>query len=183
MGRKLAQEHPVEADLVIPVPDSGRHAAIGYAYQSGIPYGEGLLRNHYIGRTFIQPIQSIREDSVKIKLAPIKKVLEDKRVVLVDDSIVRGTTSKKLIKLLKEAGAREVHLRISSPPVMCPCFYGIDTPSKKDLWAANHNLEETKKWLGANSLGHISIEGLRSVFDKIPADNFCLACFNGKYPL
>jgi len=154
MGRKLAQEHPVEADLIIPVPDSGRYAAIGYAYQSGISYGEGLLRNHYIGRTFIQPIQSIREDSVKIKLSPIKKILKGQRVVLVDDSIVRGTTSKKLIRLLKEAGAQEVHLRISSPPVMWPCFYGIDTPSKKDLWAANHSLEETRKWLGANSLGY-----------------------------
>jgi len=182
MGGKLAQEHPVEADLVIPVPDSGRYAAIGYAYQSGIPYGEGLLRNHYIGRTFIQPMQSLREGSVKIKLSPIKKILEGKRVVLVDDSIVRGTTSKKLIKLLKEAGAREVHLRISSPPVMWPCFHGIDTPSKRDLWAANHSLKETRKWLGADSLGYISIEGLCSVFDKIPADNFCLACFNGKYP-
>jgi amidophosphoribosyltransferase len=183
MGGKLAQEYPVEADLVIPVPDSGRYAAIGYAYQSGIPYGEGLLRNHYIGRTFIQPIQSIREGSVKIKLTPIKKVLEGKRIILVDDSIVRGTTSKKLIKLIKEAGAREVHLRISSPPVMCPCFYGIDTPSKTDLWAANHSLEETREWLGADSLGYLSIEGLCSVFDKIPADNFCLACFNGKYPI
>jgi len=182
MGGKLAQEHPVEADLVIPVPDSGRYAAIGYAYQSGIPYGEGLLRNHYIGRTFIQPIQSIREGSVKIKLSPIKKVLEGKRIILVDDSIVRGTTSKKLIKLIKEAGAREVHLRISSPPVMCPCFYGIDTPSKTDLWAANHSLEETREWLGANSLGYISMDGLCSVFDKIPADDFCLACFDGKYP-
>lgn len=183
MGRKLAQEHPVEADLIIPVPDSGRYAAIGYAYQSGISYGEGLLRNHYIGRTFIQPIQSIREDSVKIKLSPIKKILKGQRVVLVDDSIVRGTTSKKLIRLLKEAGAQEVHLRISSPPVMWPCFYGIDTPSKKDLWAANHSLEETRKWLGADSLGYLSIEGLCSVFDKIPADNFCLACFDGKYPI
>jgi len=182
-GEKLAQEHPVEADLVIPVPDSGRYAAIGYAYQSGIPYGEGLLRNHYIGRTFIQPIQSIREGSVKIKLSPIKKILQGKRIILVDDSIVRGTTSKKLIGLLKEAGAREVHLRISSPPVMWPCFYGIDTPSKKDLWAANHSLEETRDWLGADSLGHISIEGLCGVFDKIPADNFCLACFDGKYPI
>jgi len=183
MGEKLAQEHPVEADLVIPVPDSGRYAAIGYANQSGIPYGEGLLRNHYIGRTFIQPIQSIREGSVKIKLSPIKKILKGKRVVLVDDSIVRGTTSKKLIGLLKEAGAREVHLRISSPPVIWPCFYGIDTPSKKDLWAANHSLEETRDWLGADSLGHISIEGLCSVFDKIPAGNFCSACFDGKYPI
>ena len=183
MGEKLAQEHPVEADLVIPVPDSGRYAAIGYANQSGIPYGEGLLRNHYIGRTFIQPLQSIREGSVKIKLSPIKKILQGKKIILVDDSIVRGTTSKKLIGLLKEAGAREVHLRISSPPVMWPCFYGIDTPSKKDLWAANHSLEETRDWLGADSLGHISIEGLCSVFDKIPADNFCLACFDGKYPI
>jgi len=183
MGRRLAQEYPVKADLVMPVPDSGRYAAIGYAYQSGIPYGEGLLRNHYIGRTFIQPMQSMREGSVKIKLSPIKKLLEGKRVVLVDDSIVRGTTSKKLIKLLKEAGAKEVHLRISSPPVMWPCFYGIDTPSKKDLWAANHSLEETRNWLGADSLGHISIEGLCSVFDKIPADNFCLACFEGEYPV
>ncbi|HBY57530.1 MAG TPA: amidophosphoribosyltransferase [Candidatus Atribacteria bacterium] len=183
MGQRLAQEHPVEADLVMPVPDSGRYTAIGYAYQSGIPYGEGLLRNHYIGRTFIQPVQSIREGSVKIKLSPIKKILEGKRVILVDDSIVRGTTSKKLIKLLKEAGAREVHLRISSPPVMWPCFYGIDTPNKKDLWAANHSLEETRKWLGADSLGHVSIKGLCSIFDKIPADNFCLACFDGKYPI
>jgi len=183
MGEKLAQEHPVEADLVIPVPDSGRYAAIGYANQSGIPYGEGLLRNHYIGRTFIQPLQSIREGSVKIKLSPIKKILQGKKIILVDDSIVRGTTSKKLIGLLKEAGAREVHLRISSPPVMWPCFYGIDTPSKKDLWGANHSLEETRDWLGADSLGHISIEGLCSVFDKIPADNFCLACFDGKYPI
>ena len=183
MGEKLAQEHPVEADLVIPVPDSGRYAAIGFANQSGIPYGEGLLRNHYIGRTFIQPIQSIREGSVKIKLSPIKKILQGNRVILVDDSIVRGTTSKKLIGLLKEAGAREVHLRISSPPVIWPCFYGIDTPSKKDLWAANHSLEETREWLGADSLGHINIEGLCSVFDKIPAGDFCLACFNGKYPI
>jgi len=183
MGEKLAQEHPVEADLVIPVPDSGRYAAIGFANQSGIPYGEGLLRNHYIGRTFIQPIQSIREGSVKIKLSPIKKILQGNRVILVDDSIVRGTTSKKLIGLLKEAGAREVHLRISSPPVMWPCFYGIDTPSKKDLWAANHSLEETRDWLGADSLGYISIEGLCSVFDKIPSDDFCLACFDGKYPI
>ncbi|MEA1939232.1 MAG: amidophosphoribosyltransferase [Candidatus Caldatribacteriota bacterium] len=183
MGRKLAQEHPAEADLVIPVPDSGRYAAIGYSYESGIPYGEGLLRNHYIGRTFIQPMQSIREDSVKIKLAPIKKILKGQRVVLVDDSIVRGTTSKKLIKLLKEAGAREVHLRISSPPVMHSCFYGIDTPSEEKLWAPNHTLEETIKWLGADTLGHISIEGMSGVFDKIPADNFCKACFTGEYPI
>jgi amidophosphoribosyltransferase len=183
MGRKLAKEHPVEADIVIPVPDSGRYAALGYSYGSGIQYEEGLLRNHYVGRTFIQPMQSLRENSVKIKLSPIKKILEGKRVVLVDDSIVRGTTSKKLIKLIRGAGAREVHLRICSPPVMCPCSYGIDTPDKKDLWAANHTLEETRKWLGADTLGHISIEGLSGVFDKIPATKFCKACFNGEYPM
>jgi len=183
MGRKLAKEHPVEADIVIPVPDSGRYAALGYSYGSGIQYEEGLLRNHYVGRTFIQPMQSLRENSVKIKLSPIKKILEGKRVVLVDDSIVRGTTSKKLVKLIRGAGAREVHLRICSPPVMCPCSYGIDTPDKKDLWAANHTLEETRKWLGADTLGHISIEGLSGVFDKIPATKFCKACFNGVYPI
>lgn len=183
MGQRLAQEHPMQADIVVPVPDSGISAAIGYAAQSGIPYEEGLIKNRYIGRTFIQPEQLIRDFGVKIKLSPIKEIIKGKRVILIDDSIVRGTTSRKIVNLVRAAGAREVHLRISSPPVICPCFYGIDTPSKKDLWAANHNLKETKKWLGANSLGHISIEGLCSVFDKIPADNFCLACFDGKYPL
>ena len=183
MGRKLAIEHPVEADIVMPVPDSGRYAAIGYSYGSGIPYEEGLLRNHYVGRTFIQPMQSLRENSVKIKLSPIKQILKGKRVVLVDDSIVRGTTSKKLIKMIRDAGAKEVHLRICSPPVMCPCFYGIDTPSRKDLWAPHHTLEETTEWLGADSLGHISIEGLSGVFDTIPAEKFCKACFTGEYPV
>lgn len=183
MGQRLAQEHPMQADIVVPVPDSGISVAIGYAAQSGIPYEEGLIKNRYIGRTFIQPEQLIRDFGVKIKLSPIEEIIKGKRVILIDDSIVRGTTSRKIVNLVRAAGAREVHLRISSPPVICPCFYGIDTPSKKDLWAANHNLKETKKWLGANSLGHISIEGLCSVFDKIPADNFCLACFDGKYPI
>ena len=183
MGRQLAKEHPVEVDLVMPVPDSGRYAAIGYSYGSGIPYEEGLLRNHYVGRTFIQPMQTLRENSVKIKLSPIKQILNGKRVVLVDDSIVRGTTSKKLIRMIREAGASEVHLRICSPPVMCPCFYGIDTPSREDLWAPHHTLEETRKWLGADSLGHISIEGLSGVFDTIPAEKFCTACFTGEYPV
>jgi len=183
MGQKLAEEHPVEADIVIPVPDSGRYAALGYSYGSGIQYEEGLLRNHYVGRTFIQPMQSLRENSVKIKLSPIKQIIERKRVILVDDSIVRGTTSKKLIKMIREAGAKEVHLRICSPPVMCPCFYGIDTPSKKDLWAPHHTLEETRDWLGADSLGHISIEGLSGVFDKILPTKFCKACFTGEYPV
>jgi len=183
MGRKLAQEYPLQADIVVPVPDSGISAAIGYAAQSGIPYEEGLIKNRYVGRTFIQPEQLIRDFRVKIKLSPIKEIIKGKRVILIDDSIVRGTTSRKIVDLVRNAEAREVHVRISSPPIYFPCFYGIDTPSKKDLWAANHNLEETRKWLGADSLGYISVEGLCSVFDKILGDNFCLACFNGKYPI
>ena len=183
MGRKLAQEYPVAADLVIPVPDSGVSAALGYANYSGIPYGEGLIKNRYVGRTFIQSDQLIREGSVKIKLSPLKEILNGKRVVLIDDSIVRGTTSQKLVKLIKEAGAGEVHVRISSPPIYFPCFYGIDTPNRENLWASNHTLEETKEWLGADSLGYLSIEGLGSIFNEIPADNFCLACFDGKYPV
>jgi len=183
MGRKLAQEYPVAADLVIPVPDSGVSAALGYANYSGIPYGEGLIKNRYVGRTFIQSDQLIREGSVKIKLSPLKEILNGKRVVLIDDSIVRGTTSQKLVKLIKEAGAGEVHVRISSPPIYFPCFYGIDTPNRENLWASNHTLEETKEWLGADSLGYLSIEGLGSIFNEIPTDNFCLACFDGKYPV
>jgi len=182
MGRKLAREYPVQADIVVPVPDSGISAAIGYTAQSGIPYEEGLIKNRYIGRTFIQPEQLIRDFGVKIKLSPIKEIIKGKKVILIDDSIVRGTTSRKIVKLVKDAGAREVHVRISSPPIFFPCFYGIDTPNREYLRAANHSLEETKKWLGADSLGYLSIEGLCSVFDKIPADNFCLACFDGKYP-
>ena len=183
MGRRLAREYPVQADIVVPVPDSGISAAIGYTAQSGIPYEEGLIKNRYIGRTFIQPEQLIRDFGVKIKLSPIKEIIKGKRVILIDDSIVRGTTSQKIVKLVKDAGAREIHVRISSPPIFFPCFYGIDTPNREYLRAANHSLEETRKWLGADSLGYLSIEGLCSVFDKIPADNFCLACFDGKYPV
>jgi len=182
MGRRLAREYPVQADIVVPVPDSGISAAIGYTAQSGIPYEEGLIKNRYIGRTFIQPEQLIRDFGVKIKLSPIKEIIKGKRVILIDDSIVRGTTSRKIVKLVKDAGAREVHVRISSPPIFFPCFYGIDTPNREHLRASNHTSEETKKWIEADSLGYLSIEGLCSVFDKIPADNFCLACFNGKYP-
>ena len=141
-----------------------------------------MIKNRYIGRTFIQPEQLIRDFGVKIKLSPIKEIIKGKRVILIDDSIVRGTTSQKIVKLVRDAGAREIHVRISSPPIFFPCFYGIDTPNREYLRAANHSLEETKKWLGADSLGYLSIEGLCSVFDKIPADNFCLACFDGKYP-
>ena len=182
MGRRLAREYPVQADIVVPVPDSGISAAIGYTAQSGIPYEEGLIKNRYIGRTFIQPEQLIRDFGVKIKLSPIKEIINGKRVILIDDSIVRGTTSQKIVKLVRDAGAREIHVRISSPPIFFPCFYGIDTPNREYLRAANHSLEETRKWLGADSLGYLSIEGLCSVFDKISADNFCLACFDGKYP-
>ena len=182
MGRRLAQEYPVQADIVVPVPDSGISAAIGYTAQSGIPYEEGLIKNRYIGRTFIQPEQLIRDFGVKIKLSPIKEIIKGKRVILIDDSIVRGTTSQKIVKLVRDAGAREIHVRISSPPIFFPCFYGIDTPNREYLRAANHSMEETRKWLEADSLGYLSIEGLCSVFDKIPADNFCLACFDGKYP-
>jgi len=183
MGRRLAQEHPVQADIIVPVPDSGISAALGYANYSGIPYGEGLIKNRYIGRTFIQPKQIIREGLVKIKLSPLKEVLNGKRVILIDDSIVRGTTSRRIVKLVRGAGAREVHVRISSPPIYFPCFYGIDTSNREHLWAPKHTLEETKKWLEADSLGYLSIEGLYGVFDEISADNFCLACFDGKYPV
>lgn len=183
MGQRLAREHPMQADIVVPVPDSGISAAIGYAAKSGIPYEEGLIKNRYIGRTFIQPEQLIRDFGVKIKLSPIKEIIKGKRVILIDDSIVRGTTSRKIVNLVRDAGAREVHIRISSPPIYFSCFYGIDTPNREHLRASNHNIEETKKWIGADSLGYLSIEGLCSVFDKIPDGNFCLACFNGKYPI
>ena len=183
MGRRLAREHPVQADIVVPVPDSGISAAIGYTAQSGIPYEEGLIKNRYIGRTFIQPEQLIRDFGVKIKLSPIKEIIKGKRVILIDDSIVRGTTSRKIVDLVRNAGAHEVHVRISSPPIYFPCFYGIDTPNRENLRASNHSLKETEKWIGVDSLAYLSIEGLCSVFDKIPTDNFCLACFNGKYPV
>ena len=181
MGRVLAREHPAKADLVIPVPDSGISAALGYARESKIPYGTGLTRNHYVGRTFIQPLQFIRDMEVRIKLNPIKEVLKGKRVVLVDDSIVRGTTSKKIIGILREAGVKEIHFRISSPPIRFPCFFGIDTPVRKELIASTHSVEQIREKVGADSLGYLSLEGLLSCV-KNP-DNFCTACFNGKYSL
>jgi len=182
MGRRLAIEHPVEADLVVPVPDSGMPAAIGYSEQSGIPFDIGLIRNHYIGRTFIEPQQSIRHFGVKIKLNPVRRLLEGKRVVLVDDSIVRGTTSRKLVKMLRKAGAKEVHMRICSPPTTYPCFYGIDTPTRHELIAATHTVEEIKRYLTADSLGYLSLEGVLGV---IPGslNKFCSACFDGDYPV
>ncbi len=181
IGRRLAQEHPCEADLVIPVPDSGMCAALGFARESKIPFGMGLTRNHYIGRTFIEPLQFMRDMEVRIKLNPIKGVLKGKRIVLIDDSIVRGTTSKKIIRLLREGGAKEVHFRIGSPPIKFPCFFGIDTPVQKELIASSHNIEETGKKIGADTLGYLSLKGLLSCVNK--PKNYCTACFNGGYPL
>jgi amidophosphoribosyltransferase len=180
-GRQLARETSVPADVVIPVPDSGVPAAIGYAEETGIPIDTGLIRNHYVGRTFIEPRQSIRHFGVKIKLNPVRDVLKGKRVVVVDDSIVRGTTSKKIVKMIRSAGATEVHMRISSPPTAYPCFYGIDTPTRQELIASSHSVEEIRKHLTADSLGYISLEGLQKVVPH--RMNFCAACFDGHYPV
>lgn len=181
-GRQLAREYPIDADLVIPVPDSGVPAALGYAEESGIPFDFGLVRNHYVGRTFIEPKGAIRHFGVKLKLNPVRDLLEGKKIVVVDDSIVRGTTSKKIVKMLKErGGAKEVHMRISSPPTIGPCFYGIDTPNRSELIAATHTLKEIEKYITSNSLNYLSIEGLLKV---VPTpDNYCTACFDNNYPV
>lgn len=179
-GRVLAKEHPADADIVIPVPDSGITATMGYSEASGIPMEMGLIRNHYIGRTFIEPSQSIRDFGVRIKLNPVKSIIEGKKIVVVDDSIVRGTTSRKIVKMLKDAGAKEIHMRISSPPTMYPCFYGIDTPTRKELISNTHSNDEVCKYIGADSLGYISLDGMLSVLNS---KNFCSACFTGKYPI
>ena len=181
-GRRLAREYPVPADVVVAVPDSGNFAALGYAEESGIPFGIGLVRNHYVGRTFIEPKQSIRHFGVKVKLNAVRSVVGGKRVILVDDSIVRGTTSKKIVKMLKAAGATEVHMRISSPPTRNPCHYGIDTPRRKELIAATHDLAETQKFIEADSLGYLSLEGMFAAFGK-GEDEACAACFSGRYPV
>ncbi len=182
LGRQLAKERPAEADLVIAVPDSGVPSAIGYAQASGLPYSVGLIRSHYVGRTFIEPQQSIRHFGVKLKLAPVRSTLEGKRVVVVDDSIVRGTTSRKIVKMLKDAGAREVHVRISSPPTTWPCFYGIDTPSRQELIAASHSVDEIARYVTADSLGYLSLEGLHTAVGDPSGASFCSACFSGRYP-
>lgn len=182
LGRQLARENPIEADLVIPVPDSGVPAAIGYAEESGIPFDFGLIRNHYVGRTFIEPKHNIRHFGVKLKLNPVRKLLEGKRIIVVDDSIVRGTTSKKIVKMLKEGGrAKEVHFKISSPETIGPCFYGIDTPTRKELIAATHSLEEIIKYITSDSLYYLSIEGLLKVIQK--PEQYCTACFDNNYPV
>jgi amidophosphoribosyltransferase len=180
-GKQLARETGVAADVVIPVPDSGVPAALGYAEEAGIPFGLGLIRNHYVGRTFIEPRQTIRHFGVKIKLNPVKDVLKGKRVVVVDDSIVRGTTSKKIIKMIRNAGASEIHMRISSPPTMFPCYYGIDTPTRQELIASSHSIEEIRKYITADTLGYIGLEGVRKVVDR--PINYCVACFSGDYPV
>ncbi len=182
MGRNLFREHPVEADAVISVPDSGTPAAIGFSKESGIEFAEGLIKNRYIGRTFIQPDQLLRDVGVKLKLNPIIDALKGKKIVIVDDSIVRGTTSKKIVKLLRESGAKEVHFRVSAPMVMNPCFYGIDTASKNELIAANKSLSEIQDELNVDSIGYLSMEGLLNAI-HLPKDSMCLACFNGEYPI
>ncbi len=181
-GRELAREHPAEADLVIPVPDSGIVAALGYSEASGIPFAMGLIRNHYVGRTFIEPEQSIRHFGVKLKLNAVRGVLQGKRVVVVDDSIVRGTTSRKIVKMVREAGAREVHMRISSPPTCYPCYFGIDTPTRTELIASSHSVEEINRFLTSDSLGYLSCEGLRRATAN-GAYVYCDACFTGAYPV
>jgi amidophosphoribosyltransferase len=182
VGRMLAAEHPVEADLVIPVPESGTPAAIGYAQASGIPYGQGLVKNSYVGRTFIQPSQTIRQRGIRLKLNPLREVIAGQRVVVVDDSLVRGNTQRAIVAMLRESGAAEVHVRISSPPVAWPCFYGIDFASRAELAAGSLSVEEIRASIGADSLGYISLAGLTEA-TTLPAERLCQACFDGNYPI
>ena len=182
LGRLLAREAPADADIVVPVPDSGLAAALGYASESGIPLKFGLIRNHYVGRTFIEPQQAIRDFGVKLKLNPVRNILDGQRVVLVDDSIVRGTTSRKIVRLIRGAGAREVHLRISCPPTISPCYYGVDTPTERELIAANHSIDEIREYVDADSLAYLSLEGLRKAVADPEGGRFCNACYTGKYP-
>ena len=179
-GAQLAREHPVDADVVIPVPDSGMFAALGYAQESGIPFEVGLVRNHYIGRTFIEPKQTIRNFGVKVKLNPIREIIAGKRVILIDDSIVRGTTSKKIVRMLKQFGATEVHMRVSSPPTTGPCYYGIDTPQRRELIASAKSIDEIRHFIEADSLGYLSEQGM---LNAAGGAGYCTACFTGKYPV
>jgi amidophosphoribosyltransferase len=182
MGRHLARESHVDADLVVPVPDSGVTAAIGYAAESGIPFRFGLIRNHYVGRTFIEPEQRVRDFGVKLKLNPVRNLLEGKRVILIDDSIIRGTTSRKIVRMVRGAGAREVHLRISGPPTISPCFYGVDTPNKRDLIAANYSVAEICAYIEADSLSYLSLDGLLEACRDGSHTGYCTACYTGIYP-
>jgi amidophosphoribosyltransferase len=182
MGRQLARESGVPADVIVPVPDSGVTAALGYAEQAGLPFRLGLIRNHYVGRTFIEPEQRVRDFGVRLKLNPVRNLLEGKRVVLIDDSIIRGTTSRKIVRMVRGAGAKEVHLRISCPPTISPCFYGVDTPSKRDLIAANKSVEEIRQFIEADSLAYLSLEGLLKSCDGDEHNGYCTACYTGNYP-
>jgi amidophosphoribosyltransferase len=182
LGRILAREQPVDADVVVPVPDSGVCAAMGYAEESGVPLRMGLIRNHYVGRTFIQPQASIRHFGVKVKLNPVRSILDGRRVILVDDSIVRGTTSRKIVRMVRAAGAREVHVRVSCPPTISPCFYGVDTPRKSELIAATHTLAEIREFLEADSVAYLSLEGLLSAVGK-DRGSYCSSCYTGVYPV
>jgi len=182
LGRLLAREHPVEADVVIGIPDSANTATLGFAEQSGIRFEIGLIRNHYVGRTFIDPQQHVRDLDVRLKFNPVRGVLRDKRVVVVDDSIVRGTTSKKLVKMIREAGAKEIHFRVSSPPIISPCFFGIDMPTRKELIASSRSVKQIEKYLGVDSLRYLSLEGMLSM-PSLPKATFCHGCFSGQYPI
>ena len=186
MGRQLARESHVSADVIVPVPDSGVTAALGYAEESGVPFRLGLIRNHYVGRTFIEPEQRVRDFGVKLKLNPVRNLLEGKRVVLIDDSIIRGTTSRKIVRMVRGAGAKEVHLRISCPPTTSPCFYGVDTPRKRDLIAANQSIEEIRQYIEADSLAYLSLDGLLKCVGGEegagPDQGYCVACYTGQYP-
>jgi amidophosphoribosyltransferase len=181
LGRELAREQPLEADVVVPVPDSGMYAALGFSEESRIPLEFGLVRNHYVGRTFIEPRQSIRHFGVRLKLNPVRALLEGKRVVLIDDSIVRGTTSRKIVSMVRSAGAREVHMRISSAPTVGPCYYGVDTPRRSELIASSHTVEEIKKYIRADSLGYLSLEGMYRAVGE--SRTFCTACYTNSYPV
>jgi len=181
LGRQLAKECPAQCDIVMPIPDSGSYAAMGFAEESGIPPEIGMIRNHYVGRTFIQPSQSIRDFRVRVKLNPIRDALKDKRIAIVEDSIVRGTTSRSRVRTLREAGAKEIHMRVSCPPLISPCYYGIDFPTKKELIASNHTIEWIRDFIGLDSLQYLSIEGMLSAM-PLPKEAFCTACFNGIYP-
>jgi len=182
MGRELARESPVDADIVVPVPDSGNTAAIGYSAESGIPFRLGLIRNHYVGRTFIEPRQSVRDFGVKLKLNPVRSLLQGNRVILIDDSIVRGTTSRKIVRMIRNAGATAVHMRISCPPTISPCFYGVDTPNKKQLIAANKSIDEIREYIGADSLAYLSLAGLKTACGEGEMTTYCSACYTGNYP-
>jgi amidophosphoribosyltransferase len=181
-GRRLAEEQPADADVVVSIPDSGVCAAVGYSERSGLPLQMGLIRNHYVGRTFIEPHQSIRHFGVRVKLNPVKSILQGRKVILVDDSLVRGTTSRKIVKMVRQAGASEVHMRISCPPTVSPCFYGVDTPRRSELIAATHSLEEIRRYIGADTLGYLSLEGMMSAVGPTQG-SYCSSCYTGRYPV